>query len=227
MPVQGTGGWSNDRTRPGWWKYGHELHTYLYDELGIDYHYSADPFVWNTDVNGLRTLHLLKKILRGGKPTAKHADWISSARGLRFALDRVPLKDRNLVCHSHGGQLAFYAAEQDATTVLRLDNDEPLINFLLTIGTPIRKDMFRVLRLGRKNIKTWYHVQDVDQDWVQWAGSVTLTSLSWVWGRLAWPQDIGPDRVITPADIGHSGILHGNFERIEELGLFEPIIEVA
>jgi hypothetical protein len=110
------------------------------------------PFFWSTDYD------------RG---SGKHEDW----RALGYALfyyfvpplgvnrDRIPGNRTRIIAHSHAGQGALYAAAFGLK-----------IECLVTVGTPVVKQMEEVAKAARPNIKRWLHLRS-DSDFWQLAGA--------------------------------------------------------
>jgi pimeloyl-ACP methyl ester carboxylesterase len=102
-----------------------------------------DPFDWSTLVDGTP--------LDGDG----HDIWESWGMALKWY---ITLKNRgrsvNLVAHSHGGQVAAYAIQFGAP-----------VNTLVTVATPVRKDMLPVWNAGEVN--TWFHIHTGYGDWWQ------------------------------------------------------------
>jgi len=100
----------------------------------------GEPWEWSTALNGLWW-------------TGK-AIWREDARRLHTFLSNIPYEHRNVIAHSHGGQLAIMACASGLK-----------IRTLTTLGTPVRNDVG--VEAAHKNIGFWQHVYDVDRDWMQ------------------------------------------------------------
>lgn len=105
---------------------------------------------WSGDVDGF-----LYDPLENGS----HADWKAGGWALKylFAKDTYPV-----IGHSHAGNVIAYAAADTEAT----------ISALVTVCTPVRKDMQAVYRRARLNIGHWRHVYASDWDFIQMAGSL-------------------------------------------------------
>lgn len=79
--------------------------------------------------------------------------WRREAERLALALVAVPYEDRNVIGHSHGGNLVLFAAAHGIK-----------IRTLTTIGTPRRNDV--PSRAASQHIEHWQHVHDQDRDWI-------------------------------------------------------------
>lgn len=110
-------------------------------------------------------------------------DWYDGAEHVIDALSAVPEDCRNVIAHSHGGQLALLAAQ------------EIQIHRLLTLGTPRRREIPTDGMIGR-----WRHA--MDKSWDQWGllGSFTGWMLSW---NRRMP---GAENVLLPG-VRHAGLM--------------------
>ena len=142
-----------------------------------------DPFVWSTDVNGVGIAAWF-----GG--TSSYNDWEAGAQALAYYLRDVPYTSRNIIAHSHGGQIALMAARNGV-----------MIRNLLTIATPVRKDMQDTYDKARPNIGRWTHVHSDWSDWMQILGGVFDGSLGM---RRKMPL---ADYNIQLPKVGHSSII--------------------
>ncbi len=158
MLIGGTWSWS-DFLRPApveWYRAGAFV-DFLGGEL-VRIIGERDPFVWASDVNF-------------GK--GKRRDWSAAGRNLHQYLrppvltddrDRyVPIGQRNLIAHSHGGQVVFYALA-----------DGLIINNLITVATPVLKPIIEdVLPFAAPRIRgRWLHLSTDWRDRMQWFGEL-------------------------------------------------------
>lgn len=97
----------------------------------------GSPWNWSTKLQGL--------FWTGTK------DWYRYAVLLAAFLETIPYADRNLIAHSHGGQLPLIAASSGTR-----------IRTLTTVGTPRRKDIPAQHALPQ--IGFWQHIYDMDRD---------------------------------------------------------------
>jgi hypothetical protein len=95
-----------------------------------------------------------------------HGDWIAGGRSFFYYVAPPlrpeyawPAEDTVAVTHSHGLQVALYAAKLG----LKIDR-------LLDIAGPVRKDMMPVAQEARPNIRRWMHVHSDRSDHMQWFG---------------------------------------------------------
>src|SRR3954470_6214247 len=136
LPVQGTEGWQVDDPDPrhprNWWR----KDSLLVDELaqyGLQLLDAEDPFVWSTDLDGARFWERWPWF----RSRKDKRDWLAGGEALRsHAPPRFPLSSPRsplvLVTHSHGIQVAHYAAAEG----LRID-------YLLDIAGPVRADVLK------------------------------------------------------------------------------------
>jgi len=81
--------------------------------------------------------------------------------GIKLAdlLEQIPFEFRNLIAHSHGGNVALNAAN-----VLATRPGLPRIRTLTTVGTPVRADINA--RGAAEMIDFWQHICDARWDWM-------------------------------------------------------------
>jgi hypothetical protein len=110
------------------------------------------PFIWSTDVNF---------------GSGKHADWVAGGAALFYYITSpaqpqhsVPGYRTNVIAHSHGGQVALYAAAYGLK-----------INCLVTIGKPVLKSMEPIIERALPNINRWLCLHS-KTDWIQILGSL-------------------------------------------------------
>lgn len=174
VPVHGT--WTSDWTRPGSaWR------TFMARQGAA---FPAEPFQWSGDVSGLPRLF-------SWWTTEKYSDWRAGAAALSWYLRGFPYEARNVVAHSHGGQLALFAAAQHYTWIRRL----------VTVATPCRGDLEGVTHLARPNIAHWTHVSSLDGDLMARLGQLFDGRI-----RRGRTQPLA-DLNVRHTKIGHSGML--------------------
>jgi len=187
--VHGT--WSGDfknNDAPQWWEPGSGFAGFLAKQ-GLDAS-AFEPFRWSGDLTGLARLFPWNWF----KPLQSR-DWEAGAQALRYLLEPrgcpVPFSQRNLIAHSHGGQVAILAAASG----LR-------IRRLVTVSTPVRADMVDAIAKARPNIERWMHVYDPTlKDRMQVLGEIGD-------GRLGWKRSFpAADVKVSMAGAGHSGVL--------------------
>lgn len=122
-------------------------------------------------------------------------DWVAGGSALFSYLAsplhpewRIPGDRTHVIAHSHGGQVALYAASFGLK-----------INVLITVGTPVVKGMEPVIQQARPNIKRWLHLRS-RRDWVQILGALFD-------GRLGFYRDMPLADWNDEMPKGHSDIL--------------------
>ena len=175
VAVQGTWAW-----RSPWWKDGSPLWAYL-DSYGLQpARIGGLPFRWSTDLAD--SWKWWQK---------RHSDWEAGGDALAYYLDALPERERVVLAHSHGGQVALHCAALGVK-----------INRLVTVATPSREDMADVTRKARPNICRWWHVYDLDRDKTAWWGGFGD-------GRIGNPRDQpAADVTVKMRGIGHSKLLN-------------------
>lgn len=160
--VPGTWGFDgNGHDDDEWWQPHSEFVKFLqshgYHQILIE----GQPFVWSTNVDGF----------------GLHRDWQSAAKALQYFLHTVPYRHRNIIAHSHGGQVALLAAANGVK-----------IRNLITVSTPVRGDLKPVIAKARQNIGHWTHIHSGKKDFWQLFGSL-------------WDGQIGLFRRMKQADV--------------------------
>lgn len=165
LPIAGTHGWRGTHSAAGrWWtrdsKFGKYMEGRGFRHLGGD-----RPFVWTTDVNGARPW---RRWLGLGDP---HYDWEAAGANLALYLrpyrdsddTYTPIRDRRLIVHSHGLQPVLYACAKYDLKIHRL----------ISVMSPVRKDMLKVAEEAAPNIGAWTHLHtgDLSDRW-QLAGQL-------------------------------------------------------
>jgi hypothetical protein len=194
LPIQGTEGWQVDDPDPrhprNWWRQG----SLLVDELashGLALLCPEDPFVWSTDLDGEQFWERWPWF----RSRKDKRDWLAGGKALRwYLLSRFPLASPRpplvLLTHSHGVQIAHYAAAEG----LRID-------YLLDIAGPVRADVLQETAAGLKNIGHWMHVTDGDGDLIQTLGRI---GDGHVGGAVQLPQSV---QIVRHDGIDHSELL--------------------
>lgn len=153
--VAGTGSWRDDGA-VDWYCPGHAFGAFLRAE-GVEPLYDGDgdacrPFIWSTDLAGLPFFTNRKDWAAGG---AALAYFIKSCR-------RLPGARTALIVHSHGLQVAAYAAAEHG---LKVDT-------LISVGSPIRKDLTAPYEALRHQTRFWLHIHSDWSDRWQWFGEL-------------------------------------------------------
>lgn len=160
-----------------WWRQGSPFWTAAL-EAGVTLQNGDDPYNWTTEVDGL---------------LGRNRDWETAGDALRWYVAARGEETVNVIAHSHGGQVALYAAAGGLS-----------INTLVTVATPVRADMEPVIAKARVNLPRWIHLRSDNSDWFQWFGEILD-------GRLAWPGSVRDfplaDKTVIEGGVGHSGLL--------------------
>jgi hypothetical protein len=141
IPVAGTWGLNPDQQASAWWRgdspwlqfmAGHQIMPVV----------AADPFIWSTDLG--------------------HNAWRSGGQALEwYKMLYAPQLPVRVIAHSHGLQVALYAAMLGAQ-----------IDTLVSLSSPIRTDMeVTVVDAARPNIRRWLHVRAEEFDKMDWSGT--------------------------------------------------------
>jgi pimeloyl-ACP methyl ester carboxylesterase len=177
IPVLGTHAWKTPDDGSQWWHPKSAWSAYM-ESQGLRHAKPHRPFVWTGDLDG--TL-----VHRGN-------DWEVGAAWLAAYLEVLPYDWRNVVAHSHGGQVALLAAV------------EVPMRSLVMIGTPVRDEIEKIAHLSAANIGTCIHVSDSrwNGDFVALAGA--LFDRRWSLRRTFNVSGIGTLQI---KGIGHSGMV--------------------
>lgn len=147
VPIAGTHGWGDTWCMGNTSPFALMMANNFFSKIVTQN--SNRPFRWSTDLNGLLTL--------GGR--LRNSDWEAGADALFYFLDAVPYRDRNLIAHSHGGQVALIAASWGLH-----------IRSLTTVGTPVREDVARGGHDAVARIGFWQHIYDSRFDFIAQGG---------------------------------------------------------
>lgn len=196
VSVLGTHAWDREHPERQWWHPSSPFSTFMAGHG----HYHArpdEPFLWSGDLDGALW--------------ANGNDWEAGGVWLSRYLRNLAYADRNVIAHSHGGQVALLAAV-----------DVP-IRSLVMIATPVRKEIERdVLPGALPSIGTCVHVSDSRWygDWIGLAGAVFD-------GRLNFRRTFEDARIRTVRlpDIGHSTLLcePTQFRLWQTIGLLDAL----
>ncbi len=154
--VPGTHSWRNDGKRE-WYYPNSEFAAWLTAHgINVVADPTGEPFIWSTDVGGV------------GFGDGDRVGWAAAGRQLfwwcvppRCPENRIPPQDLIVIAHSHGMQVALYAAAQGLK-----------IAHLITMAGPVRKDMRETTAIARTNIAYWTHVHSDRSDWMQVFGGL-------------------------------------------------------
>lgn len=173
--VQGTWAWAST-----WWKDGSPFWCYMQAHGIAPARIGGLPFRWSTDLAD--SWKFWQK---------RRSDWEAGGDALAYYLDALPERERVVLAHSHGGQVALHCAALG----MKIDR-------LVTLATPARKDMAEVIAKARPNIREWWHVCDASQDSTAWWGGF---GDGHVGNSRHFPQ--ANENVLIPG-IGHSKLLN-------------------
>ncbi len=160
--IPGTDAWDND-DRVEWYtstsSFASMLLTY-----GIPVYFGdGRPFVWSTRLGGIWGLDMWNSHER-------LATWSAAGINLfdyvvpvetRQASEDVTKSDVNLIVHSHALQVALFALAAG----LR-------VRTMISVGSPIRKDVAAATLGARANVDYWLHIHSDHSDSMQWLGEI-------------------------------------------------------
>lgn len=193
VAVLGTHSWQPEDDPTRWWHPKSPWSQYM-DTQGLRHAKPQRPFVWSGDLDGTW-------IHRGN-------DWEVGADWLTDYLGDLPYDWRNVIAHSHGGQVAMLAAR------------EVTMRSLIMIGTPVRDEIEDIALESVANIGTCLHVSDASWDWMGTLGAVF--DGRWSFRRTFDVSGIG---TLQLKGIGHSGLLcePEHFDKWKEHGLIDVL----
>jgi hypothetical protein len=151
---------------------------------------------WSGDVDGL------PQPFENGN----HSDWKAGGFALGYLLAKQPAP---IIAHSHGGNVVAYAAGLVGIS----------IPALVTVCTPVRKDMAAWYARSRPRIGHWRHVYSLSFDFWQRAGELLD-------GQVGWSREMteAHNNIGIPA-IGHSGLVDApeHFHYWEDAGMLDVL----
>jgi pimeloyl-ACP methyl ester carboxylesterase len=137
-------------------------------------------------------------------------EWQQEADRLAPLVERMPYRHRNLIAHSHGGQVALLIAARGVE-----------LRTLTTVGTPVRSDI--PLERAKHFTGLWQHIYDERIDWMATArrlgglgdGKISLERRFRIEGVRNYPVE----------GIGHSKVLRDpkHYPLWERYGWIEAI----
>jgi hypothetical protein len=182
LPLAGTHGW-NGQLKGEWWQEGSPFLAFMSTQ-GWEPYNAEDPFVWDTGI--------------GGVPWKRSQGWYAAGLNLKH-YDCFSGEPVRIIAHSHGGQVAAFAAAKG----LRIES-------LITIGTPFRADMKPIWEAALPKISNWTHVHSDWSDRTQLLGSMFDGAFG-IQREFLWEDPLGVTRGATRnvalPGVGHSGIL--------------------
>lgn len=159
LPVAGTHGF-NGEPKGEWWYDGSPFVEYM--RATFDWRLvSPRPLIWDGGLGGVPWTRRRGHLIWEGLGSTMQLYFVPS-RWTKDDPDYIKIAERTVVAHSHALQGVLYAcAEYD----LKIDT-------LVSLMSPVRKDMRALASLARGNIRRWVHVHADRTDWVQIAGAV-------------------------------------------------------
>jgi hypothetical protein len=161
--VQGTHGYAGtDADAQQWWWPGDATHPaspWVREASRRGLTILGDPgapFVWSTDLAGAKP--------RWFRRSPALTTWKAAGEAVREYCWARSVRAVQLVAHSHGGQVAAYAAAR------RLAGFR--VSTFVTLATPVRRDMEPVYRAARAGCTWWEHVHGGRRDSLQLLGSL-------------------------------------------------------
>lgn len=171
IPIAGTGAWSRD----GEWERAGSFFDRHLQRQGWTRRANEFGF-WSTALTGTFFT------------ASGHATWQFGAYVLRNFLLTLPVEDRILLAHSHGGQVAAYALALEPLLPIRA---------LVTIDVPCRRDMHEVWETGSFAVPLHIHLY----------GTGLGSAVRWLGQRGHFARRISTATENLPIKGGHSGIL--------------------
>lgn len=162
-----------------WWRPGSPFAQMIEE---ADAAMPPEPFRWTANLDGV---------------LGENAEWARWGIALTwFAHKHSKGRRVNIIAHSHGGQVAAHALEAG----LR-------VGTLITVATPVRRDMLPVWAAGAPNLRRWVHIHSDAADGWQWWGSRFS-------GWFIVPRDMpAPAENILEQGAGHGELLSPNLWR--------------
>jgi len=147
--IAGTNSWDNDGG-VDWYCPSHPFQRLLADAGAEPLYDDNFPFIWSTDCDGLP----------GDRKG--HIDWASGGAALSYFTRMKGQKEVDAIVHSHGLQVLLYAVAYHDIKIRKL----------ISMGSPVRKDMEQIAKQARPFIKEWLHVHSDGSDKWQWLGEM-------------------------------------------------------
>lgn len=182
--IPGTGSWDNLEGQLDWFHPQHAFAKMLQAEgvnLLFDEHL---PFIWTTDLDGVPLLD-----------RKRDTDWAAGGAALCYFAKMHGVEDSiDAIAHSHAIHVVLFAAAHHGIKFRKL----------ITMGSPVRKDMMNLAKVARQNIKEWIHIHSDSSDRWQWLGTIFD-------GRLGVRREhpLADKNVFVPK-VGHSELLRNS-----------------
>jgi hypothetical protein len=186
--VSGTHGWRGDASDRRAWFAPDSPFVELLNRQGAQPVFTPErqPFVWSTDLGGV------------GVGRGRVAVWSAAGMNLYWYCvpplcpeSRIPGDELAVVTHSHGMQVALFAAAAGLQ-----------IHTLITVSGPVRRDMHAVAAQARPNIRFWLHIYSAG-DWWQRLGALFDGQIGW-----AGAHPLADRNDVALAGAGHTGVLN-------------------
>lgn len=188
IPVPGTWAWDENPNKLEWYEVGSNIDRKL-SSLNLKMH-AVGALMWPTNLDGTPM-------------ERNHTIWKGAGKHLVCHCQRVPLEQRNIIAHSHGGNVVFYGCSYGLK-----------INNLITVGTPVRRDMEKVVLAARPNIGFWLHISDASFDLMAYLGTMFDRRF-----RIKQLHNFDlADKNDDVSDIGHSKVLNDALGGWDERG---------
>ena len=170
--------------------------------------FDPEPFLWSGRIGGLPEA---QSLLDPENPdeSGGRLEWVNEGRHLTYYCAALrPGLEVSIVAHSHGGQLAALAIARGGLKV----------HHLVTVATPVRKDMEEFYRAIPSTITgTWLHIYgDWWKDWMQKLGELGD-------GHVGWYRKMPYAANIHAKGANHSSTLQDNGAWFERLGVWEKL----
>lgn len=165
--IAGTWAYKRRFDHNAWWQPGSDFSQMLRSQglAPMD----VRPFLWTTDVNGAEGWRRWLSWMPGVDRVGDQRDWEVSGQWFDRYCDKVRDQPFVVFAHSHGGQVAKFAAFHGL-----------YIPVLVTVATPVRK-LETEIAPGvciplhpkfRQNIGYWLHLHSAWDDKMQWLGQL-------------------------------------------------------
>ena len=148
--VQGTWGFSL-KSAGMFWQPGSNFNCYMTSK-GFELLKPEDPFIWNTNLNGLNPFETREK---------NHKDWMAGAHAWKWWLADIIRQRRKFILHSHAFQLFQYYLDM---------SPDHYIDTWIAVGSPIRGDMMPIIERNRYKYRQGLLITDTHVDWTKYWG---------------------------------------------------------
>lgn len=147
--VAGTNSWHHDNS-VDWYHPKHPF-TAMLSSSGVGVVSDGDlPFIWTTDIDGIFG------------ERKNNIDWAAGGAALSYFTRMSQVRVPDIIAHSHGLQVVLYACAEHGLKV----------NQLISVGSPVRKDLEDLTKKARLSIGHWIHIHSDYTDRWQWLGTL-------------------------------------------------------